>query len=412
MHKLVIYNIGQLATPIDEGKPLAGAAQGKLHVISDAAVAIDEAGRIAAVGNSASLRQQSAREYIDAGGCTMLPGWCDAHTHALYAGDRADEFAMRLRGAGYLEIMAAGGGIMSTVMATRAASDDELREATAARLWRMRTNGTTTVEVKSGYGLSVGDELRCLRILRQLQGQPDLPDIVPTFLGAHAIPAEYAGRADDYVTLVIEEMLPKVAAEKLAEYCDVFCDAGAFDVAQTRRIMTRAQELGLKLRLHANEFADIGAAQLAAEMGCVSADHLLLMNDAQTAALRDAGCLAVLAPGTPYGLGLDHYAPARRMIEMGLPVALATDCNPGTCPCESMPLIISLACTQMKMTPEEAIVAATLNGAYALQRARDTGSIEVGKRADLALWDMPSYTHLPYRFGSNLAYSVIMNVGR
>jgi imidazolonepropionase len=406
-HSALIYNIGQLATPIDEGRPLAGNAQGKLLIISDAAVAIDEAGRIAAVGDSATLQQQPAREYLDAGGRTMLPGWCDAHTHALYAGDRADEFALRLQGASYLEIMTAGGGIMSTVRATRATSDEQLRELTAARLRRMRANGATTVEVKSGYGLSVDEELRGLRILRDLATDPTLPRIVPTFLGAHAVPAEYAGHADDYVALIVEEMLPQVAAEGLAEYCDVFCDVGAFDVAQTRRIMEAATALGLKLRLHANEFADIGAAELAAALGCVSADHLLLLTDAQITRLRDAGCIAVIAPGTPYGLGLDHYAPARRMIAAGLPVALASDCNPGTCPCEAMPLIISLACTQMRLSPAEAIVAATLNGAYALNRTHEVGSIEVGKRADLVLWDMPSYTHLPYRFGSNLAWRVI-----
>ncbi len=406
----LIYNIGQLATPIDEGWPLAGAAQGKLLIIHDAAVAVDEAGRIAAVGDSATLLDQyQAGEKLDAGGRTMLPGWVDAHTHAIYAGDRADEFALRLQGAGYLEIMAAGGGIMSTVRATRAASDEQLRELTAARLRRMRANGTTTVEVKSGYGLSVAEELRCLRILRDLAADATLPRIVPTFLGAHAVPTEYAGHADDYVSLIVAEMLPQVAAERLAEYCDVFCDAGAFDVAQTRRIMEAASALGLKLRMHANEFADIGAAELAAAIGCVSADHLLLLNDAQMVALRDAGCIAIVAPGTPYGLGLDHYAPARRMIEEGLPLALASDCNPGTCPCESMPLIISLACTQMRLTPAEAIVAATLNGAYALGRAQEVGSIEVGKRADLTLWDVPSFTHLPYRFGSNLAWKTVMS---
>ncbi len=400
----LVFNIGQLATPIDVGRPLAGAAQGKLLVMQDAAVVVRD-GRIATVGESATLlAEYDEGERIDAGGRTMLPGWCDAHTHAIYAGDRADEFAMRLQGAGYLEIMAAGGGIMSTVRATRAASDDELRETTRARLRRLRANGTTTVEVKSGYGLSVADELRCLRILRELATDHSLPRIVPTFLGGHAVPAEYAGRADEYVDLIVRDMLPAIAAEGLAAYCDVFCDAGAFDVVQTRQIIQAARRHGLKLRLHANEFADIGAAELAAELGCISADHLLLLTDPQVAALRDAGCVAVVAPGTPYGLGLDHYAPARQMIAAGLPLALASDCNPGTCPCESMPLIISLACTQMRLTPAEAIVAATLNGAYALDMAQETGSIAVGKRADLTLWDIPSYTHLPYRFGSNLAW--------
>jgi len=404
---LLIHSLAQLATPLDTGQPAAGPQQGAVWLLADAAVAI-AGGRIVAVGSSSDLLgDYREAERLDGTGKTLVPGWCDAHTHALYAGDRAAEFALRLAGASYLEIMAAGGGIEATVQATRATSDHALRETTRARLRRMLEHGTTTVEVKSGYGLSLADELRCLRILRDLGVDATLPRIVPTFLGAHAIPRTHKGRAKQYVDLIVAEMLPAVAAEGLAVYCDVFCDVGAFDVAQSRRILLAARELGLRPRLHANEFANIGAASLAAEVGAVSADHLLLLSNAEIVELRESGCVAVLAPGTPYGLGLRDYAPARRMVEGGLPIALASDCNPGTCPCESLPLVISLACTQMRLSPAEALTAATLNAAYALELAVEIGSIEVGKWADLVLLDAPSYLSLAYQFGNEVVAAVL-----
>jgi imidazolonepropionase len=308
--------------------------------------------------------------------------------------------------------MEAGGGIMSTVRSTRLADLGELHELMHRRLERMLSHGTTTVEIKSGYGLSVEDELKCLRAVRdlniELQERGSGPRIAATFLGAHAVPAEYVDNPEAYVDLVVEKMLPAVAAESLAEWCDVFCDAGAFTADQTRRILGAARELGLGARLHANEFERVGAIGVAAEMRAVSADHLLVMEPEDIEALREAGTVAVLLPGTPLGLGLKSYAPARDLIEAGVPVALATDCNPGTCPSENLALMISLACSQMKMTPAEALVAATINSAHALERGEVLGSLEPGKLADIVVWDAPNHRHLAYHFGVNLAETVFV----
>lgn len=371
--------------------------------------------RILAVGHTSDITDRYRGEdtdLIDASGKTVTPGLVDAHTHLVWAGWRDEEYVMRLKGATYMEIMQAGGGIMSTVRATRLADEDELKELARARLLRMLAHGTTTVEIKSGYGLSVEDELKMLRAIRylhaELQEAGTGPHIAATFLGAHAIPTEYSDRPDEYVQLVIEEMLPAVAEEGLAEWCDAFCDVGAFDAEQTRRILGAARELGMGVRLHANEFARVGAAQVAAEMGAASADHLLVMEPEDIDALKQAGTIAVLLPGTPLGLGLGHYAPARALIDAGVPVALATDCNPGTCPSENLALMVSLACSQMKMTPAEAIVAATINSAHSLNRGHLVGSLEPGKLADIVLWDAPNHRHLAYHFGVNLAEMVFV----
>jgi len=274
----------------------------------------------------------------------------------------------------------------------------------------MLEHGTTTVEIKSGYGLSVEDELKSLRAIRDLANELDRegtgPRIAATFLGAHAVPREYAADPDAYVDLVVNEMLPVVAAEGLAEWCDAFCDVGAFTAEQTKRILAAAQALGMGTRLHANEFARVGAVQVAAEFGASSADHLLVMEPEDIAALKGAGTVAVLLPGTPLGLGLRDYAPARKLIAAGVPVGLATDCNPGTCPSENLALMIALACSQMKMTPAESLVAATINSAYALDRGDRLGSLEPGKLADIVVWDAPSHRHLAYHFGVNLAAEV------
>ena len=410
---LVIHSAAELATCAAGPRGARrGAEQGDAGLIPDGAVAVS-GDRIIAVGTSDEVLHRYRGEgtrLVDATGSTVTPGLVDAHTHLVWAGWRDEEYEMRLKGATYLEIMEAGGGIMSTVDATRLATEDDLKALARPRLARMLAHGTTTVEIKSGYGLSVEDELKCLRAIRELAQElaeaGTGPRIAATFLGAHAVPREYAADPDAYVELVISEMLPVVAAEGLAEWCDVFCDVGAFTAEQTRRILAAAVELGMGTRLHANEFARVGAVQVAAEFQASSADHLLVMEPEDIAVLRGAGTVAVLLPGTPLGLGLREYAPARALIEAGVPVALATDCNPGTCPSENLALIISLACSQMKMTPAEALVAATVNSAHSLDRGDRLGSLEPGKLADIVVWDAPNHRHLAYHFGVNLAAEV------
>lgn len=394
--------------------PRKGAGKGDAGIITHGAVAV-EGDRIVEVGPTDDIIHKYRGEFtrlVDASGKTVTPGLVDAHTHLVWSGWRDEEYEMRLKGATYLQIMEAGGGIMATVRATRLADASELKELAYGRLERMLAHGTTTVEIKSGYGLSLEHELKSLRAIRdlsiELQRAGTGPRIAPTFLGAHAVPEEYEQDPEGYVNLVIEQMIPAVAAEGLAEWCDVFCDVGAFTAEQTRRIFEAARGVGLRLRIHANEFERVGAAQLAAEMGAVSADHLLVMEPEDIEALRGAGTIAVLLPGTPLGLGLGRYAPARELIEVGVPVALATDCNPGTCPSENLALMISLACSQMRMTPAEAIVAATINGAYALDRGHLMGSLEPGKLADIVVWDAPNHRHLAYHFGVNLAETVFL----
>ena len=410
---LIIHSAAELVTcASSDGAPRRGTGQAEAGIIENGAVVI-RGEHIIAAGTSMEMiarYRDDNTQLVDATGKTVTPGLVDAHTHLVWSGWRDEEYEMRLGGATYLEIMVAGGGIMSTVRSTRMADETELKQLMTGRLDRMLAHGTTTVEIKSGYGLSVEDELKSLWAVRDLNLERQRaglgPRIAATFLGAHAIPEEYAGDPEGYVTLVIEQMLPTVAQEGLAEWCDVFCDTGAFTAEQTRRILEAARELGMGTRLHANEFARVGAVEVAAQMGAVSADHLLVMEPEDIEALRAAGTIAVLLPGTPLGLGLGHYAPARALIEAGVPVALATDCNPGTCPSENLALMISLACSQMKMTPSEAIVAATINGAHALERGHILGSLEPGKLADLVIWGAPNHRHLAYHFGVNLADAV------
>jgi imidazolonepropionase len=307
--------------------------------------------------------------------------------------------------------MAAGGGIMNTVRATRAASLEELVVQSRERLDRMLAHGTTTAEAKTGYGLDTENELKTLEAIRLLDESHPV-DLVPTFLGAHAIPAEYQGRGEEYVRLVVEEMLPLVQSEAyLARegpfFCDVFCEEGAFSLEQSRRILERAKELGMGLKIHADEFTSLGGAALAAELGATSADHLACTPEAEINLLADSGTVAVLLPGTPFGLGEAHYASARKMIDSDVPVALATDLNPGTCYCEAMPFVMALACRQMGMTSAETIVAATINAAHAIGLGHEVGSLEVGKKADLLVLDVPDYRHLTYRFGTNLVNTIV-----
>lgn len=411
---LLVFNTSQVVTAASPGGPKRGPAMADLGLVPDGAVAVLD-GRVAAVGPSEELRAKvQARESLDVGGRAVLPGLVDPHTHLVWAGDRADEFEMRLAGASYMEIMAAGGGIVSTVRQTRAAGLEELVAQTRPRLERMLAHGTTTVEIKTGYGLNTHDELKQLEAIRRLQGQ-FAGTLVPTFLGAHAIPEEYKGREDEYVELVVNEMLPAVAAESGTDaqagrpslFCDVFCEEGAFTLAQSRRILEAAKALGFGLKIHVDEFRPLGGTRLAVELGAVSADHLVCTPPDDIKLLAHSETIAVALPGTPFGLGQRDYTPARALIEAGGAVALATDCNPGTCWCESMQLVIALACREMKMTPAEAISAATINAAHAVGLGEEVGSLEPGKRADLLVLDAPSYRHLGYRFGTNLAWAVV-----
>lgn len=362
--------------------------------------------RIDWVGPTAQLPSLPAdAELIDARGKVVIPGLIDSHTHLIFGGSREDEFEQRLRGLTYQEIAAQGGGINATVRRVRQASKDELKAMARRRLDRLLAFGVTTVEVKSGYGLNVADEIKCLEVIAELNAEGPL-ELVPTFLGAHAVPPEFRSDREGYLRLLADEMLPEVARRGLAEFCDVFCEAGVFSLAESERVLRRAADLGMRLKLHADELTPLGGAELAARMGAVSADHLLCVTDAGIEALAEAGTVATLLPGTAFFLGVD-YAPARRLIEHGVRVALASDCNPGTCPTENLPLIGTMACTQMGMLPAEALMALTLNAAAAVGRADRLGSLEVGKQADLVILDVPDYRQLFYHFGVSHVWRVI-----
>ncbi|MGQ9516178.1 MAG: imidazolonepropionase [Anaerolineae bacterium] len=408
---LLIHSAAQLLTIASPNGPKRGAAMQDLGIIADGAVAVAD-GEIIAVGTTAELRTtvRAARE-IDAAGRVVMPGFVDSHTHLVFAGSREDEFELRLKGATYMEIMAAGGGIMSTVRRTRAATADQLVEESLPRLRRMLAHGTTTAEAKSGYGLTTEDELKILRVVDLLAERQSV-ELVPTFLGAHAVPAEYAGQTDAYVELVIREMLPVVAEYYARQgrpmpFCDVFCEEGVFSLEQSRRILMAARELGFPLKIHGDEFQALGGTRLAVELGAVSADHLVCTPAEEIALLAHSDTIAVSLPGTPFGLAHREYTPARAIIDQGGALALATDLNPGTCYCESMPFMLALACRYMRLWPAEAIAAATINAAYGIRRGNRVGSLEVGKQADIIILDLPNYRLLPYRFGTNPVKMVI-----
>jgi imidazolonepropionase len=343
-------------------------------------------------------------EIIDVAGKVVAPGFLDGHTHLVFAGDRVDEWEQRLSGRTYQEISAAGGGIMSTVRAVRRSSREELVALARPRLRRLLANGVTTVEVKSGYGLSMADELRCLEAVADLNAEGPW-ELVSTFLGAHAVPAEYAGDREGYLRLLSDEMLPEVARAKLARFCDVFCETGVFDLKESERLLEKASALGLLLKVHADELTQLGGAELAASLGAVSADHLLCVSPSGIKALAQAGTVATLLPGTAFFLGVE-YAPARKLIDAGAVVALASDCNPGTCPTENLPLVGSMACARMGMLPAEALNALTLNAARGLACADRVGSLTPGKQADLVVCDVADYRQLFYHFGVNHVWRV------
>jgi len=395
---LAVINSSQLITLSGPRRPRSGAEMRDPAIISDGAMLISD-GRIERTGTRREIEHSLAgREIIDAGGRIVMPGFVDAHTHPVFAGDRLDEFEMRARGATYQEIAAAGGGIRSTVRKTRAATEDDLLEsAIRYSRWFLRA-GTTTVEAKSGYGLSLADELKMLRVIRRLNDETPVK-YVPTFLGGHVVPDEYKEKSYDYVDLIIGEMLPRVAREKLAEYCDVFCEDGAFTIEESRRILTAAKNQGLGLRIHADQLTHSGGANLAAELGASTADHLEHAGPTEISKLKSGGVQPVLLPASVLMLGSQRYPDARAMIEAGLAVVIATDFNPGSSPVPSMLLVLSLASTQMKMTPAEAITAATINAAYSLGRGDEIGSLEAGKRADFVIHDCSDYRELAYFTG-------------
>ncbi|MDR1061642.1 MAG: imidazolonepropionase [Clostridiales bacterium] len=401
MLDLLLSNIGLLVTPRG-AKARAGQQQGSVSSTARAAVGI-EGGKIAYAGpGCAGL---AARQTLDCGGALVTPGLVDAHTHLVFGGWRQDEFALRQGGAPYMDVLRAGGGILSTVARTRVAGLGELVARGKGFLGEMLGFGVTTAEAKSGYGLDLENELKQLRAIRELGDQQPVT-LVPTFMGAHAVPAEFSGRREAYVALVCDKILPAVAEERLAKFCDVFCEDGAFTVAESRAVLARAAELGMGLKAHADELAAGGGAELAAEMGCVSAEHLIHASDAGIRALAGSGAVAVALPCTSFFLG-KPFARARQMVDEGLAVAVATDFNPGSCPCLNLQLAMSLACLRCGLTPAETLTAATLNGAAAIGLASRIGSIEAGKDADIVVWDAPDLDYLFYRLGSNLARTVV-----
>ncbi len=409
---MLIHSASQLLTL--EGGPQRGNLLGDLRLIEDGAVLIED-GVIQEIGTSRDLLARYPRsEAVDALGRVVMPGFVDPHTHVIWAGDRAAEFELRLEGKSYLEILEAGGGILSTVQATRAASLDELKDQTRSRLRRMFIQGTTTLEAKTGYGLDQSTENRMLKALLELDLESD-QDIVITYLGAHAVPPEYSGDPEGYTDQICSKYLPDLAAwwpvqtDRPLPYVDVFCERGAFNLNQSRRILDTAAGLGFPLKIHADEFENLGGAGLAAGLGAASADHLVVTSQKDIRLLGSSDTVAVSLPCTPFGLAEGEYTPARDLLEAGAILAIATDLNPGTAWCESMQFAIALACRYLKLTPGQAIAAATINAAEAIGRADQVGSLEPGKQADLLILDVSDYRHLGYRFGSNLVNSIIKN---
>jgi len=398
---ILIKNASEIVTCSGSG-PRIGDDLGRLDTLEGGDLGIRE-GKIVAIGDL----NEDARQVINARGKTVLSGFVDCHTHLVFSGSREDEFALKVRGTDYLEILKEGGGILSTVRRTREATLSELVAAAGPRMRMASAYGTTTMEVKSGYGLDSANELKMLTAVRQLRGDDGM-DLVPTFLGAHAVPPEFTNDRDAYVGRVAE-MLDELQAHSVAEYCDVFVEEGAFSAGEARKILLKARDHGLKLKLHAAEFSDIGGVELGVELGASSIDHLDCISEQGIRQMADRGTVGVLLPGVPFHLMTGRYAPARKMVDAGVPIALATDFNPGSCPTLSMQMIIALACRYMRLTPAEALNASTINAAYALDRGDRIGSLEVGKQADIAILNIVNHRQLPYWFGMNLVDRVIKN---
>jgi imidazolonepropionase len=396
----VVLNCPQLVTLAGANRPREGAELRELAIIHDGAMLVRD-GRIEAVATRSDIEAHLDKDtqIIDAGGRVVTPGFVDAHTHLVFAGNRADEFEMRCSGITYQEIARQGGGIRSTVRRTRDASESDLLAISQKHAQWFLRGGTTTIEAKSGYGLTVEAEMKILRVVRETEETTPLR-CVPTFLGAHEVPDDFIGRTAAYVELVIGEMLPLVALHKLASFCDVFCEPHIFDQHSAARILEAARRLGFGLRIHGDQFSCSGGAILAARLGAATADHLEHTDASSIAALAAANVQPVLLPGSVYSIGSRHYAPARAMIEAGLAVVLATDFNPGSSPIASMPVVMSLACTQMKMTPAEALTAATINAAWSLNLANEVGSLEQGKSADFVIHEASDYREIPYFLGT------------
>ena len=416
---LYLHNADQVVTcaPRSPGMPLRGSDMASVHAIEHGSVAV-EAGVIAAVGPAEDLDGSYAgKRTIDCRGRSLCPGFVDAHTHAVFGGARAAEFEMRIKGASYLEIMAAGGGILNTVRHTRAATVDELVSSASTRLDEMLALGTTTVEIKTGYGLNAADELKMLRVIEQLDR--DHPcDIVPTFLGAHAVPPEFEGDSEAYTRCVIDEILPEVVAwyqtsrfadREVPMYIDVFCEDHAFDLSQSRHVLEAGINAGLIAKMHVDQFNDFGGIAMAVELGAASVDHLDVTGREAIESLARSDSIAVLLPAVNFNLGMTDYADGRAMMEAGAVVALATDLNPGSAPCPSMPTVMAIACRYQRFTPAEALHASTINAAFAIGQGDRTGSIEVGKRADILILNEADYRHIPYFFGGNPVHTVIKN---